>query len=209
MPLPDSPTTSPTLLSLLAECGSEDAWRTFIATYTPLIDARCRQARLQPADADDVKARVLGGLVNALRDFRYDPARKFRGYLRTAVNNAVRTHFRVRAVKPGGFGTGGGPGPPLDDLADPADPFDDLAARLDDSLTADLRTIQRVIERVRSQVGTDVWRAYWRTAIDGLPAPAVAAEIGKSVAAVYMAKSRVGRLLREAGGRESGTDPAT
>ena len=41
------------------------------------------------------------------------------------------------------------------------------------------------------------WRAFRRTAIDGLPARRVAAELGLSVGAVYLAKARVLKRLQQ------------
>ena len=40
------------------------------------------------------------------------------------------------------------------------------------------------------------WQAFWKTAVEHKTAPQAAEELGMSVAAVYMAKSRVLRRLR-------------
>ena len=50
-----------------------------------------------------------------------------------------------------------------------------------------------VCQRVEPQT----WQAFRLTALDGLPAAEVAGQVGLEVAAVYKAKSRVLRLLRE------------
>ena len=41
------------------------------------------------------------------------------------------------------------------------------------------------------------WQAFWRTAVDNLPAREVAGELGMTVGAVYMAKSRVLARIRQ------------
>jgi hypothetical protein len=41
------------------------------------------------------------------------------------------------------------------------------------------------------------WQAFWRTAVDGAGRKEVAAELGLTVAAVYLAKSRVIAAPRE------------
>jgi len=107
MPPPDPLQTSPTLLRLLALPEADAAWEVFIERYGPLSDARCRRARLQPADADDIRAAVLSQLVQALRTFRYDPARRFRGYLKQVVDNAISTYWRTVRMRPGWVGAGG------------------------------------------------------------------------------------------------------
>src|SRR4051794_3786436 len=72
MSTPDAPSTSSGLLRLLA-AADEAAWMTFVERYSPLIDDTCRAARLRQADIDEVRSRVLYGLVRALQNFQYDP----------------------------------------------------------------------------------------------------------------------------------------
>ena len=59
-------------------------------------------------------------------------------------------------------------------------------------------------DQVKPTVLPATWQAFWRTSIDGQGAADVARELGVSVAAVYMAKSRVlariKEVLREADG---------
>lgn len=192
---PDSPSTSPTLLALLKGPDSEEAWRRFVHLYQPLIEGRCQAAGLQPADIDDVTGRVLAKLVTALQSFEYDPARRFRGYLRTVVASALSDFWADRARKPGGIGAGGPAGD--DPLAGLPDPLHGLPDELDERIHEELRRARQAIDRVQGQVSSAHWQAYWQTAVDHRPAADVAAELGLTVAAVYMAKSRVGKMLRD------------
>ena len=188
------PTTSPTLLRLLALPGADEAWGTFLDRYGPLIDARCRAARLQPADADDIRAVVCAGLVESLRSFRHDPARRFRGYLQTVVENAIRTHWRRLRRRPGWVGRG------LEAADALPEPLAGLGAELDDQIRARIDGVLRAVDRVRFEVGPDAWAAFSLTALDGLSGGEAAALLGKSAAAVFMAKGRVlARLRAEAG----------
>jgi RNA polymerase sigma-70 factor (ECF subfamily) len=52
-------------------------------------------------------------------------------------------------------------------------------------------------EQVRPDVSDATWHAFWQTAVDGRPGKEVAAELGLSVAAVYLARSRVLAKLKE------------
>src|SRR5262249_51891856 len=52
-------------------------------------------------------------------------------------------------------------------------------------------------EQVRVEFEEATWRAFWQTAVDGLKPQAVAAELGLSVGAVYIAKSRVQARIKE------------
>jgi RNA polymerase sigma-70 factor (ECF subfamily) len=202
----ESPSTSPSLFRLLALPGSEAAWVVFVTRYTPLIAECCRAARLQPADADEVRSRVLSKLVAVLgsREFEYDPARRFRGYLATTVRNTIRGYWRELSRRPGAVG-------PADPAAEGQlhtvpvpDPLDALGAALDDRVRSDFFALHRLIDQVRGRVEPGTWRAFWETVVEGRSVDEVAAALGKSAAAVYMAKSRVLRLLREDGGRPAG-----
>jgi RNA polymerase sigma-70 factor (ECF subfamily) len=48
----------------------------------PRIHGWCRHSGLQEADAQDVTQTVLLKMLGAMQGFRYDPAQKFRGWLR-------------------------------------------------------------------------------------------------------------------------------
>jgi RNA polymerase sigma-70 factor (ECF subfamily) len=50
---------------------------------------------------------------------------------------------------------------------------------------------------VRPRFQPATWQAFWRTAVDGASGKDVAAELGLTVAAVYLAKGRVMAALRE------------
>ena len=151
------PDTSSGLLRLLAGPLDEDAWRTFVGRYTPLIDGCCHAARLQPADGDEVRARVLARLVEALKSLQYDPARSFRGYLRAVVTNAVRSYWRERA-RPGVTGAGDCGATALDRIEVP-DPVAALADSIDDDASRQLRIVHRALDAVRRQVDPATWRA--------------------------------------------------
>jgi RNA polymerase sigma-70 factor (ECF subfamily) len=118
-------------------------------------------------------------LVVKLPEFDYDPARSFRGWLHTVLFNRWRDRPR-RAVVPLPADVAG---------PDPAD-----AQR-----EAEYRgyLVGRALRLMQSDFEPTTWRACWETAAMGRPAAEVAAELGVSVAAVYIARSRVLRRLRQ------------
>ena len=98
--------TSPTLLRDLEAPGHrEAAWRTFLQRYQPLIYRWSCHTGLSHDDAEEVSAAVLCKLVTALRDFVYNPAHRFRGWLKTLVENEVRSLYRQRGRRPGDRGS--------------------------------------------------------------------------------------------------------
>jgi RNA polymerase sigma-70 factor (ECF subfamily) len=51
--------------------------------------------------------------------------------------------------------------------------------------------------QVQGRFTPSTWQAFWRTAVDGRPVAEVAAELGLSAGAVYVARSRVLARLAE------------
>jgi RNA polymerase sigma-70 factor (ECF subfamily) len=185
--IPADPSTRPSLLLRLRDPADADSWQTFVTVYAPLVYGYCRRHGAQHADAEDVAQQVLARVSQAIRDFCYDRERgRFRDWLGTVTRHELARHLgrQERA----GRGAGGD-----DRLAEvPAPEADgdwDAAFRA--------RVLEAALERVRPHFGEPVWRAFegvWR---QGRPAPEVAAELGLPIDAVYSAKSRVLKRLRE------------
>src|SRR5262249_18663285 len=191
----------------------EAAGRPFLQRSQPLIYPWSRRTGLGHADAEDISAAVLSKLVTALRDFVYDPARRFRGWLKTLVENEVRSLYRQRARRPGDRGSGH----PLvhrrlAELQTP-DAIDQLVEQLDDTLAWARRRAEAVPRRVGRRVEPGTGRASWLTAIGKGAGRDVADRLGLTVAAVHMAKRRVGKMLRadaerlQAARRREGGEP--
>jgi len=198
----EGPPTSPTLLrQLWTPKNNEEAWRTFLERYGPLIDAWCRQSGLQHADAEEVSAAVRCKLATALRTFEYDPVQRFRGWLKRVVDNAVRDLWQGWKHRPCDRGSGDSGVQALLEQTEAPGAIDSLVCELDESLERDRRLAERATARVRQRVEPHTWQAYWLTAIEGQPAGAVAAKLGMTTAAVYVAKNRVGKMLREEGAK--------
>jgi RNA polymerase sigma-70 factor (ECF subfamily) len=194
--------TSLTLLRELAAPGErERAWRVFLERYLPLIRDRCRHMGLQHTDAEEVSGDVLSRLTETMQAFVYDPRHCFRGWLRKVVANAVRELWRRKNRHPGDYGSGGsGAHHRLRGLPDRED-LDNLAETLGVALEDDLALAHQAAERVRGRVREHTWQAFWLTQIEGRPAAEVGAQLGMTIAAVYMATSRVGGMLRAEGAR--------
>jgi RNA polymerase sigma-70 factor (ECF subfamily) len=193
----DGVLTSPTLLHQLGEPGNDPAWRAFLARYGPLIHAWCRRAGLRHDDAEEVSAAVLAKLVREMRRFVYDPSRCFRGWLKTVVDREVYNFTRQQSRHPDHLGSGdSGVRARLEATPAPPD-TEGLVRELDATLGRDLQQAQQVAARVRARVEPRTWQAFERTALGGEPAAEVARELGLTVRAVYEAKRRVGKMLRE------------
>jgi RNA polymerase sigma-70 factor (ECF subfamily) len=201
----DGVLTSPTLLAQLGDSSQRDeAWRKFLERYRPLISKWCQRIGLNAADADDVTGAVLAKLVRVMSTFVYDPGQRFRAWLRTVVEHEACDLWRRQARHPGARGSGDTRIHDGLDRVGMPNAVDELVGEVDESLERDFRGAREVARQVQRRVKEKTWQAFWQTAIEGKPAGNVAAQLGLSVAAVYMAKWRVGEMLREEGARKQG-----
>lgn len=186
--------TSVTLLLRLRDLTDREAWNDFVERYTPRIYGWCRRFQLQDTDAADVTQDVLSKLVTAFRQQQYDPARgSFRAWLKTVVNNTVRDLFRTSSHQAQATGETG----LFANLASIQAP--EALAALTSELEAEAhRELLREAEhRVQLRVKPTTWQAYLQAAVTQRPAAEVAQELGLPIAEVYVAKSRVIKMLRE------------
>jgi RNA polymerase sigma-70 factor (ECF subfamily) len=185
--------TSATLLERLRDRNDAAAWGRLVDLYTPLIRSWLGRHSVPDRDADDLTQDVLKAIVCHLSGFQHNGrAGAFRSWLRTITVNQVRQSWRSGRGRAGAAGLAAA----LDDLADPAS---DLSLAW--NREHDEHVLRRLLEMIRPEFRPATWEAFRRQALGGEPAEAVAADLGLTVNAVLIAKSRVlSRLRQEAGG---------
>ena len=193
----DEPPTSASLLDRLADPRDETAWRLFLDRYLPLIRTWCGRWGLSAEERDEIAAEVLLRLTRAMPRFQYDAQGSFRRWLRTVVANALRDLARTRARTPGGRGTGDSAALAALHQIEAPDSIESLTDALNQRLERDRRLARQALPLVQQRVEPRTWEAFWLTAVEQLPGAEVAAKLGMKVTAVHMAKSRVGKMLRE------------
>jgi len=185
------PGTSPTLLGRLGRApADQSAWAEFVERYGPKIYGWCRQWGLQDADAQDVTQMVLTRLADKMRAFAYDPARSFRGWLRTLTQHAWSDFLTGRRR----VGLGSGDTDVLDRLHS-IEARDDLTRQLDEECEREL--LEAAMVRVRLRVEPRTWEAFRLLALDGRSGVETAAQLGMKVATVFVARSKVQRMIQE------------
>jgi RNA polymerase sigma-70 factor (ECF subfamily) len=175
--------TDPSLLRRIRDAKDERAWELFLEIYSPLVLGYLRRVGLQDADAADVAQEALRAVVPAIRKFKYDPqAGSFRGWLFAVVRSKLRDHL-AKGRRPDRAKGGSGVMPLLQ-----------RQSVEEDSELWDREFRQRLLvwasDQVRQSVRESTWEAFRQTAIEGKPPKLVADELGLSVGAVYLAKSR-------------------
>jgi len=186
-------TTSLSLLSGL-RCGDDSAWRQTAIIYAPLVQDWCRRAGIQASDSDDIVQEVFLTVAKKVQGFRRMPqVGSFRGWLWQISRNKVGDYLRRKQRGPNPIGGSDGRHR-FDQLPDLADQSDSGHSYPADGFTS---ACKRALDLIQGDFKTSSWQAFWGVAVDGKPAEQVADELGLSRGAVYIAKSRILRRLRE------------
>jgi RNA polymerase sigma-70 factor (ECF subfamily) len=184
---------SETRVTLLARLGRDPtdqaAWGEFVEHYGRHIYRWCRQWNLQDADAEDVTQDILVKLARKMRDFAYDPSSSFRGWLKTVAHHAWRDFVDSRRRKPAAGGDS-----QVQEMLQALEAREDLAERLEEAFDHEVLEAAKV--QVRRRVAPHTWEAFRLVALEGVPAAEVAARVGMRVAMVYIAKSKVQKMLQ-------------
>jgi RNA polymerase sigma-70 factor, ECF subfamily len=175
--------TSASLLERISSGTDRGDWDRFVDLYTPLLVAWCRRAGMTDTDVADFTQDVLLVLIEQLPRFRYDASRSFRAWLKTILLNA----WRQRLIKAGRIND------QVTDLDQFAD--SDPGVLLEETEHRD-HLVRRALMLMQKDFEATTWKACWEFVVNSRPPSEVAAELGISINAVYLAKSRVLRHLR-------------
>jgi RNA polymerase sigma-70 factor (ECF subfamily) len=173
--------TPASLLDRLRSPADAEAWVRFVRLYTPFLFHWARKRGLPADDTADLVQEVFAQLLKALPTFTYDPKRSFRAWLAVVVGNKWRELNRKRRPQT----------VPAADLAErpsPPDEFDDREYRT--------HIASRALRLIQDEFATPTWQAFWAVVVDERPAKEVAAKLGLSPNAIYLARARVLRRLR-------------
>ena len=175
--------TSLTWLGRLTGDATDADWRRLVDAYGPLLAAWLARAGVPAADRDDLVQDVLMVVVRRVAEFDRRGPGAFRAWLRGIAANHIRKFFRTRRESPA---------VDLDQLAGSDTALSRVWDREHDEFVAG-----RALRLVEGDFAPVTWRAFHRQVIDGRPPAEVAAELGLSLNAVILAKSRVLKRLRE------------
>jgi RNA polymerase sigma-70 factor (ECF subfamily) len=176
--------TSISLLERLRQPHDAAAWSRFVQLYTPLLHEWACRTGLQEADVADLLQDVFTVLVRELPALQYRPGGSFRSWLRTILLNRWRELRRRHqptlltsdrlAVVPA--------------VADPP---------LPDEVEEQRHLLRNTLVMLRSEFEATTWEAFRETMLRSRSIAEVAARLGLTANAVYIARSRVLKRLRE------------
>lgn len=181
--------TTTTLLDRLGDYGDQDAWDRFVERFRRPITSFALEVGVPPRDVEDVTQETLVAFAQAFRAGRYDRARgRLRSWLfgiayRQSLAQKRRSARHALAPEKSD--------PQSDNPGESAD-----ASRIWDRLW-DRFLLEKALEAARAEFDPQIFRSFELVALEDRTPGDAAEEIGVSIKAVYNAKHRVAKRVRE------------
>ena len=185
-----NPVTRPTLLLQLKDKENFRAWQEFLQLYTPLVFGFCIKRGLNEQDAADVCQEVMGAVAGRIEQFSYDRSRgSFRSWLMTVSRNRLNSFFtrRYRQAPTTSSTT------VMELISE--QPTEEERSQWNEDYRRQM--FEWAAAQVRGEFEPKSWEAFWQTALLDKSGHEVAAALGMSAGAVYIARSRVLARLKE------------
>jgi RNA polymerase sigma-70 factor (ECF subfamily) len=189
--------TRRSLLSRLKDWNNQDSWREFFNTYWRLIYDFALKAGLDDAQAQDAVQETIISVANQMKGFKYDPALgSFKSWLLQVTRRRVADQMRKR-YRSGEVGAL--------NVEDPAvaamltDAPDTSAFRLEELWEEEWRKhiAEAAMEKVKRHVRPEQFQMFEFAVLKRWPAAKVAEALGCTLTQVYMARHRVGKLIKK------------
>lgn len=175
--------TSVSLIARLTADPSETDWRSLHDLYRPLLVRWAVRAGVPATDADDVTQDVLLVVVAEMNSFVRHRDGAFRAWLRGILANRLHEYFRRRDRHA------------TSELGELECPTSSLSLWWDRE--HDQHVAGQLLLRVQGDFAATTWQAFRLQVLEGIPAAMAAAELGLSLNAVLLAKSRILKSLRD------------
>lgn len=183
------------LLERLKDAEDDKSWQRFFNTYGGFIYAAAMKCGLTPTEAQEAVQETVIAVARKIPGFNYDPALgSFKGWLMTLTHWRIKDQLRKRqrqgaVICPPETNTG-----------------TSLIDRLPDQQMSELERIwhdewqehvlERALARVKSQVSPRHYQIFDLCAMKRWPLQKVAQHLNVSLAQVYLARHRVGALVK-------------
>jgi RNA polymerase sigma factor (sigma-70 family) len=187
--------TRQSLLGRLKDWDDNRSWREFFDTYWRLIFNVALKAGLNPSEAEEVVQETVVSVAKAMKEFQYDPARgSFKGWLLQLTGWRITNQFKKRRGRvPEAHG-----GP----AADPAGTWQGeraVQSELDQLWESEWEEnlLRAAMDRIRRRINPRHFQIFDLCVVQQKPLKEVCAFLDVSSMQVYLARHRVGRLVRQ------------
>lgn len=185
-------TTSTDLLAALRNPRNSAVWGRYVDRYRPLIVAYCRRLGIREPDAEDIAQAALISFSRAYQDGKYDRERgRLRGWLFAIARNELATWRRKRRDKEV-------------QIAGSSEATDFFAGLSDERDSEEIweqewreAVVRQCLAELRSEVAPKTFEAFELFAGQELSAEEVGRRLGMTANAVFSAKRRILRRVRE------------
>lgn len=187
--------TRQSLLSRLRDWENQDSWQDFFDSYWRLIYGVARRAGLDESEAEEAVQETFVSVAKQMPDFHYDPAKgSFKAWLLQITHWRIGDQFRKRArnravaLDPAPTGTDAPARHPEIDAPN-------LDAVWDEEWKKNL--LAAALARTKRQVNARQYQIFDAYVLKEWPVAKVRQTLGVSLAQVYLAKHRVGALVKK------------
>jgi len=195
--------TRHSLLNRLKDWGDQTSWQDFFNTYWQLIYNVATKAGLSDTEAQEVVQETVIAVARKIGEFKTDPSHgSFSAWLMQLTRWRIADQWRKRA-RLGHIFLAYGPGSISDDDTGSAASIE----RIPDPAAGTLENVWHTewekhlvaaaLERVKQQVSPRQFQMFDLHVVQKQSVNATASTLQASIASVYMAKQRVGRLLKK------------
>ena len=188
--------TRDSLLSRLKDWQDDESWREFFNTYWKLVYGVALKAGLTEQEAEEVVQETVITVARRIPEFKYDPAVcSFKTWLLNLTRWRIVDQLRKRRpnasarFRPEGTARTA----TVERLADP------VSLNLDAVWNQEWehQILEAAIRRVKGKVNPEHYQIFHLCVFKEWPVKKVAGELNVSAAQVYLAKHRVGVLLKK------------
>jgi RNA polymerase sigma factor (sigma-70 family) len=189
--------TRQSLLSRLKNWDDQESWRVFFETYWKLIYNAAARAGLKNAEAQDVVQETVISVMKSMPEFKYDPAKgTFRGWLLRLTQWRIVDQIRKRQREIES----------LDSRPDNSSETSEVESIVDTAIFTleqswdeewEKNLIDAAIEKVKLKVDPKQYQIFDLYVVKDWPVLQVARILKVNPGRVYLAKHRVGKLIKD------------
>ncbi len=187
--------TRRSLLNRLKDWQDHESWLQFFNTYWRLVYSVAIKAGLTETEAEDVVQDTFVRVAKKMPEFDYDPTKGFRRWLIHTTQFLVRDQFRKRKdhLRHRSFTRTAGRTGTIERVPDPASL--NIEKLCEEEWANDLFLL--AVEKVKPQVSARHFQIFELYAVKGWPVKKVSETLGVSSGVIYIAKHRVGQLVKK------------
>jgi RNA polymerase sigma-70 factor (ECF subfamily) len=184
--------TSQSLLERLRDRADSQAWQRLLTIYEPWLRGWLSRHQLQPADVEDVLQEILVAVSDKMPQFVHNgrPG-AFRTWLRMILINCVRHFLRGQRLRETRISLA-----PVAAWLDQLEDDNSTLSRLWDQ-EHDQQIVRRLLASIQGEFEPITWQVFQMLVLEDRPVAEVAERFQLQRNAIYVAKSRVLKRLRE------------